>query len=266
MKKIARLFSIVTLITGCSIASLAQNPLKIGYVDFNTLLAAMPGIDSVKIKLQAYQKTLTDQMDKMKAEFETKYSDYQSQASTMSELIKQTKGLVTAIDLQADLCFPVKPVQAVGATVDTLALSPQTIHGVIHLLSGKRSPLEIVLAPRVTFTGNGVCDLVLTSVDPGVLGVSTELPGWVEALLMAYLKAKLGELSMSYITGDAEITGHNGIKPGIVVKLTVNLKTASDRFNGKYLVRGCTHHYSHQKGEDGGYKTIIRVGRDGDTP
>jgi hypothetical protein len=82
----------------------------------------------------------------------------------------------------------------------------------------------------------------------------------------AIAKAKLGELSMSYITGDAEVTGHNGIKPGIVVKLTVNLKTASDRFNGKYLVRGCTHHYSHQKGEDGGYKTIIRVGRDGDTP
>jgi phage protein D len=82
----------------------------------------------------------------------------------------------------------------------------------------------------------------------------------------AIAKAKLGELSMSYISGDAEVTGHNGIKPGIVVKLTVNLKTASDRFNGKYLVRGCTHHFSHQKGEDGGYKTIIRVGRDGDTP
>lgn len=82
----------------------------------------------------------------------------------------------------------------------------------------------------------------------------------------AIAKAKLGELSMSYITGDAEVTGHNGLKPGIVVKLTVNLKTASDRFNGKYMVRGCTHHYSHQKGEDGGYKTIIRVGRDGDTP
>ena len=78
----------------------------------------------------------------------------------------------------------------------------------------------------------------------------------------AIAKAKLGELSMSYISGDAEITGHNGIKPGIVVKLVVNLDNAGDRFNGKYLVRGCTHHYSHQKGEDGGYKTIIRVGRD----
>ena len=91
MKKVAKFFAVVVLIIGCSFASRAQNPVKIGYVDFNTLLAAMPGIDSVKIKLQTYQKTLSDQMDAMKAEFESKYLDYQSQASSMSDLIKQTK-------------------------------------------------------------------------------------------------------------------------------------------------------------------------------
>jgi outer membrane protein len=91
MKKLAKFFVIVTFIIGCSFASQAQNPVKIGYIDFNTLLAAMPGIDSVKIKLQNYQKTLTDQMDAMKAEFENKYLDYQSQSASMSDLIKQTK-------------------------------------------------------------------------------------------------------------------------------------------------------------------------------
>jgi outer membrane protein len=91
MKKLVKLFAIVTFFMSCSILSFAQNPVKIGYIDFNTLLAAMPGVDSVKIKLQAYQKTLTDQMDKMKAEFESKYGDYQAQASSMSDLIKQTK-------------------------------------------------------------------------------------------------------------------------------------------------------------------------------
>jgi outer membrane protein len=91
MKKLAKFFAVVALIIGCSFTSQAQNPVKIGYIDFNTLLAAMPGIDSVKIKLQNYQKTLTDQMDAMKAEFENKYSDYQSQAASMSDLIKQTK-------------------------------------------------------------------------------------------------------------------------------------------------------------------------------
>jgi outer membrane protein len=91
MKKLAKLFAVVALIIGCSFASHAQNPVKVGHIDFNTLLAAMPGIDSVKIKLQSYQKTLMDQMDAMKAEFENKYLDYQSQSSSMSDLIKQTK-------------------------------------------------------------------------------------------------------------------------------------------------------------------------------
>ena len=91
MKKLAKFIAVIALIIGCSFASQAQNPVKIGYIDFNTLLAAMPGIDSVKIKLQNYQKTLTDQMDAMKAEFENKYLDYQSQSASMSDLIKQTK-------------------------------------------------------------------------------------------------------------------------------------------------------------------------------
>lgn len=91
MKKLAKFFAVIAFVIGCSLASQAQNPVKIGYIDFNTLLAAMPGIDSVKIKLQNYQKTLTDQMDAMKAEFENKYMDYQSQAASMSDLIKQTK-------------------------------------------------------------------------------------------------------------------------------------------------------------------------------
>ena len=100
MKKTAKVVAILVLLFGCSFMSQAQNAVKIGYIDFNSLLAVMPRIDSVKIKLQNYQKTLTDQMDAMKAEFENKYMDYQSQASSMSDLIKQTKEKELA-DLQA---------------------------------------------------------------------------------------------------------------------------------------------------------------------
>ena len=71
---------------------------------------------------------------------------------------------------------------------------------------------------------------------------------------------------MSFLTAECEVMGNNKLKAGIVIKIKVNFDKADDRFNGKYFVRGCTHHYSHQKGEDGGYKTIVRVGRDGDTP
>lgn len=86
-----KLFIVAVVILASSMSIQAQNPLKIGYIEFNTLLAAMPGVDSVKIKLQIYQKTLTDQMDAMRAEFENKYVDYQSQSAGMSDLIRQTK-------------------------------------------------------------------------------------------------------------------------------------------------------------------------------
>lgn len=78
---------------GIIVSSQAQTqaPLKIGYVDFNALLQAMPGIDSVRTELQNYQGTLTDQMDQMRTEFENKYLDYQSKSAGMSDIIKQNK-------------------------------------------------------------------------------------------------------------------------------------------------------------------------------
>jgi outer membrane protein len=135
MKKLAKFFTIVVFIFGCSFASQAQNPVKIGYIDFNTLLAAMPGIDSVKIKLQNYQKTLTSQMDAMKAEFESKYLDYQSQASSMSDLIKQTKekelsdlqGRIDAFQQQASQDLQTKQQELVAPFIDKAKIAIQEV-------------------------------------------------------------------------------------------------------------------------------------------
>jgi outer membrane protein len=99
MKRAIVLFAILAMIMGMSAGTYAQTQ-KIGYIDFNGLIQVMPGIDSVKTKLQAYQQTLSEQMDQMRTEFENKYLDYQSQAATMSDLIKQTKEKELS-DLQA---------------------------------------------------------------------------------------------------------------------------------------------------------------------
>jgi len=90
MKKLVKFFAIVALLISCSFASQAQNPQKIGYVDLQSLLPLMPGIDSIKIKLQKYQQTLSDKMDAMRAEFDNKYLEFQNNSATMSDLIKQT--------------------------------------------------------------------------------------------------------------------------------------------------------------------------------
>ncbi len=78
----------------------------------------------------------------------------------------------------------------------------------------------------------------------------------------AIAKSRLGELAMSYLTAEAEAMGNNKVKAGIVVKITVNQDTPTDRFNGKYLVQGCTHRYAEQKGGEGGYTTLMRLVRD----
>jgi outer membrane protein len=93
MKKLAKIFAILALFIGITFSSHAQTqaPLKIGYVDFNTLLQAMPGIDTVRTALQVYQGTLTDQMDQMRVEFENKYLDYQSKSPTLPDAVKQSK-------------------------------------------------------------------------------------------------------------------------------------------------------------------------------
>lgn len=80
----------------------------------------------------------------------------------------------------------------------------------------------------------------------------------------AIAKGKLEEHLMSYITGEAECRGNPDIKTGVVVKIVVNVDNTSDRFNGKYYVRGVTHKYTHGTGGNpsGGYVTIARLSRD----
>ncbi len=93
MKKVTKIIAVIALFIGIAFSTQAQTqaPQKIGYVNFNELLQAMPGIDSVRIALQEHQQILTDQMDQMRVEFENKYLDYQSKAAGMSDIIKQNK-------------------------------------------------------------------------------------------------------------------------------------------------------------------------------
>lgn len=157
MKKSAKLFAVIALVVGFSFVTQAQNPVKIGYIDFNTLLASMPGIDSVKIKLQNYQKTLTDQMDAMKAEFENKYMDYQSQSSSMSDLIKQTKEKELA-DLQTRIdAFQQK------ASQDLNDQQQQLVAPFIE--KGKNAIKEVAKENKYTYILNAIEDVIIYKED-----------------------------------------------------------------------------------------------------
>ena len=88
----------------------------------------------------------------------------------------------------------------------------------------------------------------------------------------AIAEARLAEAMLGYITGDAEAFGKPDYKPGIVVTITINPDKADDKFNGMYLVTGCTHRFTRAAGGGGGggkgdgYMTVLRVARDAEKP
>jgi len=90
MKKLVSLIIVVAAIT-LSSNTFAQSKYKLGHVDFATLYSMMPGLDSVKIVYDAYNKSLQDQFAAMQAELENKFNEYQANMSGMSDIIRSTK-------------------------------------------------------------------------------------------------------------------------------------------------------------------------------
>lgn len=69
----------------------AQKASKIGHINSNELLQIMPEKDTAEGELQKYAKELEMQLAAMTAEYEKKYTDYQTNVSSMSELIKSSQ-------------------------------------------------------------------------------------------------------------------------------------------------------------------------------
>jgi outer membrane protein len=152
MKNLIKVIFVFAFFITFSSSTQAQTPAKIGYLDFNTLISAMPGIDSVKIKLQKYQQTLSDQMDAMGAEFENNL-DYQSKSAGMSDLIKQTKEKELS-DLQGRIdAFKAKAQQ------DFQAKQQELLQPIIS--KAKDALKEVAKENKYTYIINSIEDIML---------------------------------------------------------------------------------------------------------
>jgi outer membrane protein len=72
-------------------ATFAQSKIKLGHIDFATLYSMMPGLDSVRVVFEEYNKNVQDQFTAMQTELENKYNDYVANMETMSDIIRSTK-------------------------------------------------------------------------------------------------------------------------------------------------------------------------------
>ena len=155
MKRIFGIVVVLSLVLVFSSISKAQNPIKVGHIEFNTLIAAMPGVDSVKIKLQKYQGTLSNQLDAMRSEFENKYQEYQQGSAGMSDLIKQTKEKELQ-DLQGRIdAFNQK------AQTDLQSKQQELLQPIID--KAKTAIKEVAKENKYTYVINGIDDVVLYS-------------------------------------------------------------------------------------------------------
>jgi outer membrane protein len=69
----------------------AQDKLKIGYINSQELLAAMPESDSAQKKIEKLAKEHESALDEMTVEFNKKYETYNKNMGTYSELVKASK-------------------------------------------------------------------------------------------------------------------------------------------------------------------------------
>jgi phage protein D len=91
-------------------------------------------------------------------------------------------------------------------------------------------------------------------------------PIWSKEEADALAIGRLSDLSLTYITGEAEVTGSADFELGKSVEIQANANSASDPFNGKYYIMGLTHRHTIPKAKDGGYITILKLARDAQEP
>ena len=85
--KIAILMVVIALSTTVT----AQKSAKIGHINSNDLLSAMPERNEVQKELEDYASQLKVTMDAMRKEYETKVGEFQAKQDVMTDIIKETK-------------------------------------------------------------------------------------------------------------------------------------------------------------------------------
>ncbi|PKP51728.1 MAG: hypothetical protein CVT95_00150 [Bacteroidetes bacterium HGW-Bacteroidetes-12] len=69
----------------------AQKTVKIGHINSNDLLTAMPERETVQKQIEDHAAQLTSTMDAMRKEYETKVGEFQAKQEVMTDIIRDNK-------------------------------------------------------------------------------------------------------------------------------------------------------------------------------
>jgi len=90
MKNIMRKFALAMVFALCGGVFVA-NAQKLGYVDLQEVMVAMPEYKKANADMEKYQKQLEDDLGKLQEEFQTKYKAYETSQTTMSPTMREFK-------------------------------------------------------------------------------------------------------------------------------------------------------------------------------
>ena len=83
--------TLLMLAVAFSTVAMAQKGPKIGHINSNDLMSAMPERAALETQIKDYASQLTATMDAMRKEYDTKVGDFQSKQESMTDIIKETK-------------------------------------------------------------------------------------------------------------------------------------------------------------------------------
>lgn len=83
--------TILMIVVAMSTTVMAQKGVKVGHINSNDLLTAMPERNEVQKQLEDHANQLKLTLDAMQKEYQTKVSEFQNKQDVMTDVIKKTK-------------------------------------------------------------------------------------------------------------------------------------------------------------------------------
>ena len=87
-----KLFKVALVAAGMLFAgNFAQAQTKIGHINFEALVGAMPETKTLTTQIDAYKQTFVTQLTAMNNELQTKLKDYNDKKATMTDAVRVQK-------------------------------------------------------------------------------------------------------------------------------------------------------------------------------
>lgn len=125
MKKFSKVLCALALAFGISYAANAQS-VKIAYVDSSAITEIMPERTKIEQDLQNYYTELQAELQTMANEYQNKMKDYEANAATMSNILRQSKekeivdlqGRIQDFQANAETAFDEKRIELLTPVIE----------------------------------------------------------------------------------------------------------------------------------------------------